>query len=95
MKIYKYPISLPFSEILLPEGAEVLTVQVQPDQGIQLWAIVDEKLGQTDKEIRRFSVIATGHSMDQTYAYYHPKYISTIQLNGGALVFHVFELINK
>ncbi len=83
--IYKYPIEIDDEVIVqIPEGGKILAVQEQ--HGIVcLWALVDTLDPLTE---RKFYVRGTGHScagLEET------KYVGTFQLNGGALVFHLFE----
>lgn len=86
--IYKYPLSfIDTQEIELPTGAQVLTVQVQRDN-LQLWALVDPEIETVEK--RKFIVIGTGNPINDLIN--TVVYISTIQIYGGALVFHVFEV---
>lgn len=86
-KIYKYPIEIKDKQQLeLPVGAEILSVQTQYGE-VQMWALVDPN---AQKETRMFEVFGTGNDV-----YYDMGvdrvFISTIQLEGGALVFHIFE----
>ena len=90
--IYKYPLDLEgqdIKEIIMPLGANVLTVQVQRDV-VCLWAMVPTDLPDYagGEEVRRFLVIGTGHRLPE-----HPtRYVGTVQMVNGALVLHVFEL---
>ena len=73
-------------EIEMPIDAEILTAQTKYET-LCLWALVDPT---AKKEIRVFEVFGTGHPV------YHDmgvsrNYIDSYQLNGGSLVFHVFE----
>jgi hypothetical protein len=70
--------------IEMPRGAQVLSVQVQRGQP-RLWALVDPT---APKVRRRFWICGTG-----TYANTDGlgTFVDTIQLEGGALVFHVFD----
>jgi hypothetical protein len=85
--IWKFPLQkADLQRVEMPESAEVLTVQVQGDQ-ICLWAYVDP----TDrKRARFFDVVPTGSELPDDFLYSH-RYVGTFQLQGGALVFHVFE----
>jgi len=68
----------------LPKGAHILTAQAQFN-AVQLWALVDPA---AELEDRALSVYATGATAMPD----NPgTYIATFQVNGGALVFHVFE----
>lgn len=70
----------------MPVGAQVLTVQMQHDKP-RLWALVDPEAPRAD---RRFQVVGTGHK-------FNPKpsahYLGTFQMQSGAFVFHVFEVL--
>jgi len=83
-KILKYLLMVIESQKLeLPVGSEILTVQVQRG-AICLWANVDPDL---DKyETREIIMHETDHPLFDNL-----DYISTMQLQDGHLVFHVFE----
>jgi len=82
--VYKYPLAIQQSQfVTVPLGAEFLTAQAQ-HEGICLWALVTP----SQKEERRFiEVFGTGHTMPPASR----DYIGTVQLEGGSLIFHVFE----
>jgi len=82
--IYKYTLTPGRTTIELPEGAQVLTVQMQRDD-VCLWARVDTAWPTT---ARVFDVFGTGHAMPDD-----PRlvYVATFQMAGGSLVWHVFE----
>ncbi len=87
-RIFKYP--LPISDIniiQMPKGAKILTAQMQDEEPF-IWALVEP--GEPD-EPRAFRVIGTGHEIYETLV----AYISTFQMDGGRLVFHVFEVANE
>lgn len=73
-------------DVEMPSNATLIDCQVQ--HGIVcLWAIVDTAC--PTARTRWFRVIGTGHpipDIDQL------TYFRTVQLNGGDLVFHVFEV---
>jgi hypothetical protein len=82
--IWKFPLRVDdHVAIEMPMASKVLCVQVQLGTPC-LWALVypDAKM-----ETRDFRVIGTGHPIERDPG----DYIGTFQLNGGALVFHVFE----
>lgn len=84
--IYKYELEVTdFQFILMPIGAEILTVKNQ-DEKVMLWAIVD-----TDQlsETRNFEILGTGNKIPTSIGTSR-EYISTIQMGNG-LVWHVFE----
>lgn len=80
--IYKYPLSLGITIVGMPEGAQILTAQMQ-NGFLQLWAMV-----QPDKplEQRRFEVFGTGEPIELPA---ESPYVATVQ--DGPLVWHVFE----
>lgn len=83
--IYKFTLDLVDSQtIQMPEGASVLSLQLQYGQPC-LWALVD-----TDKPLtpRRFITRGTGHPVPSEWV----SYAGTYQLQGGDLVFHVLEV---
>lgn len=85
--IYKYPIPVEDKFTLaLPVGADVLTVQVQHDE-VYLWARVNTE---NPAEPRHFRMFGTGHLMPEWFPW-PMKHIGTFQLEGGSLVFHLFE----
>ncbi len=81
--IWKYDIT-PETPISIPEGARILALQVQANQP-QLWALVDP---QRPTMGRMFKAVPTGLPFDDEGL----TYIDTFQINGGTLVFHLFEL---
>jgi hypothetical protein len=85
-KIWKFPVSPNVPVIEMPEGAEILTVQTQHGEPC-IWALVNPA---AKKEKRYFWVFGTGHNVPVEA---ERKYIGTFQLEGGALVFHLFERI--
>lgn len=86
--IYKYQLEVTDTKkIELPVGAEILTVQTQNETPC-LWALVDPN--GIEKETRIIEVIGNGYPVDYDMGVSR-KYISTFQLGGGQLVFHVFE----
>jgi hypothetical protein len=84
--IYKYPIRFDNAySIDLPKGATILTAQMQ-GEGLFVWAMIDPD--ETATERRWFRVHGTGHRpIEDTDSL---RWIGTVQLHGGALVFHVF-----
>lgn len=83
--IWKYPIkTIAIQQLRMPEGAQILTVQEQRGQ-VCLWALVDEN---GEMESRHIETIGTGHPITGT----ERVYIGTYQLEGGDLIFHVFDM---
>jgi len=87
--VYKYPIPVEGEfELGLPQGARVLSVQVQAGM-VCLWALVDPKAPLAP---RRFRLAGTGHPIENAESL---SFVDTFQLHGGALVFHVFEYVEE
>jgi hypothetical protein len=83
--IWKYQIkTTDLQSIEMPEGAEVLCVQLQAGSPC-LWVLVDPR---QPSVARQFRVHGTGHPVESV-----GRYVGTYQLHGGALVFHVFEAL--
>ena len=82
--IYKYTLEPGRTKLQMPQGAQVLTVQMQNGTPC-LWAKVDPT---RPAELRIFDVYGTGHTMPDD-----PRmvYVATFQMDGGALVWHAFE----
>lgn len=88
--IWKYELLIAdHQEIRMPMGAEVLSAQMQGGT-LCIWALVDPE---ASKVMRTFEVFGTGHPVDNS-APTMRQYISTFQLQGGTLVFHLFERTN-
>lgn len=82
-KIYKYPLEVEdIQSIKMPEGAQVLCVQVQNNIPC-VWAVVDVE---APLEERVFYTHGTGHRILD----HNATYLGTYQLYNGGLVFHVF-----
>lgn len=86
--IYKYPLTGPMTAVRMPEGAEVLSVQMQGEIPC-VWAIVNTVF---ELETRRFMLVGTGHAVPE--GCYMETYLGTIQMSGGALIFHCFDVSN-
>lgn len=82
--IWKFPLKAEGKQsIVIPEGAVLLDVQTQ-HQIPCLWALVDPE---AEQETRLVITHGTGHPVGEDTG----AYIGTYQINGGSLVFHVFE----
>lgn len=82
--IWKYPVHLTDQfGAHIPEGAEVLSVQVQHGEP-QMWVLVEPDAPQ---RYRNFRVVGTGHPFDPAGW----DFVGTFQISGGDLVFHLFE----
>ena len=83
--IWKFP--LPFADvakITMPRSAQVLCVQMQRGRPC-IWALVHDVGAEAGERI--FRTYGTGHQHETISG----VYIGTYPLEGGALVFHVFE----
>ena len=83
MKIWKWTVDIGTNNIMLPDGAQILDVQMQKGQ-LSLWALCDET---ASLKPRSFEIYGTGHNVPKD----HGRYVATFQMSGGDLVFHFFE----
>jgi len=85
MIIYKYPLVITDTQTVhLPYNAKILTAQMQGED-LRLWALVDE-LENLSQPVK-IAIYGTGNPIEGDAG----TYISTVQLQGGGLIFHVFE----
>lgn len=87
MKVWKFPVEMTERFTVVMPTATVLCVQVQNGRPY-IWALVDPDTNLYSE--RKFLIAGTGEEIDA-----HPddlKYIDTWQMNGGSLVFHLFEV---
>ena len=87
--VHKYALAMPHdlsmpAQVELPVGAEPLCVQAQRNEP-RLWALVDPEEVRT--EWVKLLVLGTGWEPVEVGGW---AYLSTFQLDGGRLVFHVF-----
>lgn len=88
-RIFKYQLEIDDSQsLLLPKGAEILTVQAQ-DNNPMLWALVNPD---EETEERNFETFGTGHPVGYDMGV-ERTYIGTYHVKGD-YVFHVFERVN-
>ena len=84
--IHKYPVVIDdFQEIVMPASASLLAFALQ-DGDPFLWARVDTNAHAVR---RRFRLAGTGHPLRITA---DAKYVGTVIMHGGGLVFHLFDL---
>lgn len=84
-QVWKYELS-PDCVHEVPAGGKVLSAAQQGDD-INLWILVNPE---ANKETRRFRVFPTGIDIEESPES-ELRFIQTVMLNGGNLVFHVFE----
>lgn len=85
-KIWKF--TLPMADypvVSMPKGARVLSVGVQRGD-VQVWALVDPEAPMED---RRFKVAGTGHYL--VGGVENMRFIGTVHMASGQLVWHIFE----
>lgn len=87
LTIWKFPLALERAQdIEMPAGAEILSIGNQRET-ICLWARVETE--KTNKETRRFVIVGTGHGAPDAVG---SKLIGVVMMQGGDLIFHVFEI---
>jgi len=85
--IWKYPIEAVRQSVPMPEGAQILAAQMQGET-LCVWAAVNPKASTRPRVIE---VIPTGEVVEDACR----RYVSTVQMLGGSLVYHVFEVFPK
>lgn len=89
--VWKYElIAEDYNTILLPKGAQPLSVQIQGDgiDHVRLWCLID--LEEEEDEERTFRIAGTGHVIKDE----NIVFIDTFQLFDGGFIGHVFEVIS-
>ncbi len=83
--IWKYILGVDVvaNTIGIPIKAEILTVQMQRGD-VCLWVKVNPD---AELEDRQFVIYGTGHAIKAD----NERYIGTVQIAGGVLIWHVFE----
>lgn len=89
MRIWKYPLGLIDEQtVFVPQGTVPLTAQLQHG-ALQLWAQVDEnETARKPDQALRIGIFGTGNPMPDNPG----RYLSTFQLRGGDLGFHVYVM---
>ena len=92
-RVYKYELATSHNNqmIDLPVGAIVLKVDEQFNK-IVMWALIDTK---ADSVQRHFVVRGTGDDLPKLRSLYALEYHGSAKLMDGALIYHVFEVINR
>lgn len=109
-KVYKLELLLTDTQkISIEKEAQILCVQVQMDTQILgtspstseseykngkifIWYECDPSRAMEEKEIW---IRGTGQTIDYDSDVKAPCYIGTVQLQGGSMIFHVFEVLYK
>lgn len=89
-QIWKFAINPNLIMVKMPKDAEILTIQTQNETPC-IWALVNPE---NAKELRHFEVYGTGRDISCDIGI-ERKYINTFQLDGGSLVFHLFERVTS
>ena len=92
--IWKFPLELiDEQDVMMPKGAKILSVHVQVSIDVSeaheivcLWALVDPD---AKLQKRVIEIFGTGNPIDVPGVTH--KFIGTVQMRGGSLVWHVFE----
>jgi hypothetical protein len=84
-KVYKYKLLQGINRLMMPEGAQVLTVQLQEDIPT-IWALVDPD---SPLKERAFLLAGTGHEIEVNTSA-QPVYVGTVQIDW--MVWHCFEV---
>ena len=86
LTIFKFPIQITDDiYIEMPSVVRVLCVAVQPGYGPCVWVLVEPE---TPYRRRHLRIAGTGHPLSATET---DTYVGTFQIEGGRLVFHLFD----
>ena len=84
--IWKFPIKFrPDQEILMPEGSKIISVGVQDNENVSIWAEVNPQNPVT--VVRKILIRGTGHDFEPG----PEKFIGTVLAWAGANVLHIYE----
>lgn len=75
-----------YSYISVPIGAVIISFQTQYERPT-LWFLCDPD--EPKKEVRKFRLAGTGHNITEE----NLAFVGTVQLRGGQIVFHLFEIL--
>lgn len=84
-QVWKFPILAGANVVVMPKGAEILSVHVQRGSAT-LWALVSPN---EPEHARSILVAGTGWPIERVR---RDQFVGTFMLDDGALVFHVFDL---
>jgi len=85
--IFKYDLMEKQFKLTLPIGSEILSAINQYER-IKVYALINELI--VEKEEFIFHVFGTGNPAISNYKNEKLKFLNTVILEGGMLVFHVF-----
>ncbi len=76
-------------DLAMPTDAKILSIQVQGHtEKICVWAEVE--VGRHETYTRIVHIVGTGHNVPEVYGKWM-KYLATVQVDGGKLVYHIYE----
>ena len=85
--IYKYKLKVrDVQTIELPKDYQILCVGIQDEQP-HMWVLIDDNKPLEEVE---FHTLGTGYSIPDDV---EREYVSTYQMHGGSLVFHLFKVV--
>jgi hypothetical protein len=86
LTVWKYTLAVTSTKQTLsfPQNAQILEVATQ-NHAICLWVLVDRHTQSLENRV--FEVFGTGHDIPEGIR----QHIGTVQMLGGALIWHVFE----
>ena len=85
-QVWKFPLKADdHNDVEMPEYAQLLHVREQHGTPC-LWALVDPSARKVKRRVR---IAGTGHNIEVDEC---NVYVGTVELHGGALIFHVFDL---
>lgn len=83
--VYKYSLRVYDRQVVcLPKGSKILSVGEQNGQ-IRLWVLVETL--ESNMKAHTIIIHGTGHCANDVIG---SRFIGTVMLNGGQIVFHVF-----
>jgi len=88
--IYKFHLNPGTNVVPMAKGATLLSVQMQNNL-ITVWALVDNPAAES---MRHIMVLGTGWEVEdvESSTIIASRFLGTVQLMGGARVFHVFDI---
>jgi len=88
MVIWKFPLlSAESQKIVMPKGAQILSIGTQDGYKMSVWAMVDTE---TVRVQRCFRIFGTGHPI-LLNEHEVVNFVGTVMLDGLGLVFHVWD----
>lgn len=88
MRVLRYQVPVDDAWHTLPVLGAIVHVATRSPEIVEFWAY-----GCGPERQRTFRVFGTGHPIPEADAYTTPVYTNTAIVPGGALVWHLFELV--